>query len=59
MIKGSFIFAGGLVVGTGYGFLLGLRLTKAIQKIAEETATTPQPQTVRGETVRQPEAASA
>jgi len=55
MIKGAFIFAGGLVVGTGYGFFMGLRLTKAFEKIAESVDTKAD-EVVTGETVPPAEA---
>lgn len=38
MIKGAFVFAAGLAVGTVYGVGYGLRLSKAILKVAEETS---------------------
>lgn len=38
MIKGAFVFAAGLAVGTAYGFGYGIRLSKAIAAVAESEA---------------------
>lgn len=48
MIKGAMILGSGIIIGTGYGFLLGLRLSKAFDKMAEAVSTPASEEVVTG-----------